>query len=94
MYLSDTTGGGTDWQSVLAAITQTYANKKLIQAQTDRIRAGQQPVELPPLQPNLTPIPVPTSTVATGRNDLLIAAGIGLAVVGALAFMGNRRGRR
>lgn len=92
MYLSDVPT--PDWTSVLATITQAYANKKLIQAQTDRIRAGQQPMELPPLQPNLTPMPVPTTLVTTGRNDLLIAGGIGLAAVAAFMLLGRGRRRR
>lgn len=91
MYLSD--APTPDWQSALLAITNAYAQKKLIQAQSDRIRAGQQPVELPQLQPNLTPVPVPTSTVLTGRNDLLIAGAVGLAVVGAFVLLGQRRRR-
>lgn len=92
MYLSD--APSPDWQAVLATLVNGYAQKKLIQAQSDRIRAGQQPVELPPLQPNLTPLPVPTSVVTTGRNDLLIAAGIGLLAVGAFVVLGGGRRRR
>lgn len=92
MYLSDVPT--PDWQSVLSTLVQGYAQKKLIQAQSDRIRAGQQPMELPPLQPNLTPMPVPTSVVTTGRNDLLIAGGIGLAVVAAVMLLGRGRRRR
>lgn len=91
MYLSD--APTPEWQSALLAITNAYAQKKLIQAQSDRIRAGQQPVELPQLQPNLTPVPVPKSTVLTGRNDLLIAGAIGLTLVGAFVLLGRRRSR-
>ena len=91
MYLSDATVPTPDWTSVVATLTQAYANKKLIQAQTDRIRAGQQPMELPPMLPNMTPMQVPTSIVPTGRSDLFIAGAIGLAAVGAFLLLGRRR---
>jgi LPXTG-motif cell wall-anchored protein len=62
MYLSD----APDWVSaLLPSLTKAYADRKLINAQAERIRAGQQPVALPPVGPTLTPLPAPQFDPAT-----------------------------
>lgn len=102
MYLSDA-APATDWLSTLVTqATQAYRDKKIIQAQADRIRAGQQPVVLPQVSPNLTPLydpfvmqpaTVPRSMAAPlGTNTLLIVGGVAaLGVVAAMLLQGRRR---
>lgn len=94
MYLSDT----PDWLSTLVSTATTaYRDKKLIQAQADRIRAGQQPVALPPVGPTLTPLPQvqydPASLQLPGALPVTLPAGFRLSpntwlVAGGLAALG------
>jgi hypothetical protein len=103
VYLSDASPS-TDWLSTLVGTaTQAYRDKKIIQAQADRIRAGQQPVVLPQVSPNLTPLydpmilqpaTVPRSMVpALSTNTLLMVGAAAVLGVGAVLLLQGRRRR-
>lgn len=99
MYLSDAPETpATDWLSTLVnTATQAYRDKKIAQAQADRIRAGQQPVALPQVYDQTVmqlPGTVPRSLAAPLSTNTLLMVGVLAAVGVGVAVLAQGRRRR
>jgi hypothetical protein len=101
MLLSD---DGSSWLTNLTGtLTTLYRDRQIIKAQASRVAQGQQPVALPPVSPNLTPLPTPTQQVQYApqslpvqfdtRNLVLVGGAVVAAGLAATLLLRRRRGR-